>query len=111
MHHPEEIYLDMLRQALVDGVIHEEEEALLKTVQIAFDIDETTHQQLLNQAILDPINSPEYESYRSVLSTALIDGIITNDESAMLETLRQQTGISEQEHATMLAELQDANEG
>ena len=29
----------------------------------------------------------------------------------MLETLRQQTGISEQEHATMLAELQDANEG
>ncbi|MGB0780555.1 MAG: hypothetical protein ACPGQN_02125 [Candidatus Poseidoniaceae archaeon] len=108
---PEEIYLDMLRQALVDGVIHEEEEALLKTVQIAFDIDDTTHQQLLNQAILEPINSPEYEAYRSVLSTALIDGIITNDESAMLETLRQQTGISEQEHATMLAELQDANEG
>ena len=108
---PEEIYLDMLRQALVDGVIHEEEEALLKTVQIAFDIDEVTHQKLLNQAILDPINSPEYEAYRSVLSTALIDGIITNDEAAMLETLRQQTGISEQEHATMLAELQDANEG
>ena len=108
---PEEIYLDMLRQALVDGVIHEEEEALLKTVQIAFDIDEVTHQELLNQAILDPINSPEYEAYRSVLSTALIDGIITNDEAAMLETLRQQTGISEQEHATMLAELQDANEG
>ena len=108
---PEEIYLDMLRQALVDGVIHEEEEALLKTVQIAFDIDEVTHQDLLNQAILDPINSPEYEAYRSVLSTALIDGIITNDESAMLETLRQQTGISEQEHATILAELQDANEG
>ena len=108
---PEEIYLDMLRQALVDGVIHEEEEALLKTVQIAFDIDEVTHQELLNQAILDPINSPEYEAYRSVLSTALIDGIITNDESAMLETLRQQTGISEQEHATILAELQDANEG
>ena len=108
---PEEIYLDMLRQALVDGVIHEEEEALLKTVQIAFDIDEVTHQKLLNQAILDPINSPEYQAYRSVLSTALIDGIITSDESAMLETLRQQTGISEQEHATMLAELQDANEG
>ena len=107
---PEEIYLDMLRQALVDGIIHEEEEALLKTVQIAFDIDEVTHQELLNQAILDPINSPEYEAYQSVLSTALIDGIITSDESAMLETLRQQTGISEQEHATMLAELQDANE-
>ena len=108
---PEEIYLDMLRQALVDGVIHEEEEALLKTVQIAFDIDEQTHNELLGKAIEDPFRTPEHEAYRSVLSTALIDGIITSDESAMLETLRQQTGISEQEHAMMLAELQDANEG
>ena len=108
---PEEIYLDMLRQALVDGVIHEEEEALLKTVQIAFDIDEQTHQQLLGKAIQDPFRTPEHEAYRSVLSTALIDGIITNDESAMLETLRQKTGITEQEHAMILAELQDANEG
>ena len=108
---PEEIYLDMLRQALVDGVIHEEEEALLKTVQIAFDIDEQTHNELLGKAIEDPFRTPEHEAYRSVLSTALIDGIITSDESAMLETLRQQTGISEQEHAMILAELQDANEG
>jgi len=108
---PEEIYLDMLRQALVDGVIHEEEEALLKTVQIAFDIDEQTHNELLGKAIEDPFRTPEHEAYRSVLSTALMDGIITSDESAMLETLRQQTGISEQEHAMILAELQDANEG
>ncbi|MBT5282379.1 MAG: hypothetical protein HOL79_08235, partial [Euryarchaeota archaeon] len=46
---PEEIYLDMLRQALVDGTIHTEEEALLKTVQIAFDIDKTTHERLLKE--------------------------------------------------------------
>ena len=53
-------------------------------------------------------------------STTLVDArtlvpvaknIITNDESAMLETLRQKTGITEQEHAMILAELQDANEG
>ena len=47
---PEEIYLDMLRQALVDGAIHDEEEALLKTVQVAFDIDIATHERLLNEA-------------------------------------------------------------
>jgi hypothetical protein len=41
----------------------------------------------------------------------MIDGIITNDESAMLETLREKTGISEQEHAMLLAELQDKSEG
>ena len=104
---PEEIYLDMLRQALVDGTIHTEEEALLKTVQIAFDIDKTTHQRLLKEAKEQPFIPPELASYRSVLRTALMDGIITGDEEAMLATLRQQTNISEQDHATLLAELQD----
>ena len=104
---PEEIYLDMLRQALVDGTIHTEEEALLKTVQIAFDIDKTTHERLLKEAKKQPFIPPELASYRSVLRTALMDGIITGDEEAMLATLRQQTNISEQDHATLLAELQD----
>ena len=108
---PEEIYLDMLRQALVDGVIHEEEEALLRTVQVAFDIDTETHERILNQALQQPYITPELEAYSSVLKTALIDGIITSDESAMLETLRRTTGISDQEHAMLLAELQDAIEG
>ena len=108
---PEEIYLDMLRQALVDGVIHEEEEALLKTVQIAFDIDEETHDRILQQAQQQPYITPELEAYRSVLETALIDGIITTDESAMLETLRKETGVDEQDHAMLLAELQDGIEG
>ena len=104
---PEEIYLEMLRQALVDGTIHDEEEALLKTVQVAFDIDTATHERLLNEAKKQPFIPPELESYRSVLKTALSDGIITGDEEAMLSTLRKQTNISEQDHATLLAELQD----
>ena len=104
---PEEIYLDMLRQALVDGIIHQEEEALLKTVRVAFDIDEKTHEKLLKEAIEQPFIPPELASYRSVLRTALSDGVISGDEDAMLATLRQQTNISEQDHATLLAELQD----
>ena len=108
---PEEIYLDMLRQALVDGVIHEEEEVLLRTVQIAFDIDTKTHQRILQQALQQPYRTPELEAYRSVLRTALIDGVITDDESAMLETLRKETKITDQEHAMLIAELQDGIEG
>lgn len=108
---PEEIYLEMLRQALVDGVIHEEEEALLRTVQVAFDIDSETHERMLREALEQPYISPELAAYSSVLKTAMIDGIITNDEAAMLETLRLKTGISEQEHAMLLAELQDKIEG
>ncbi len=108
---PEEIYLDMLRQALVDGVIHDEEEALLKTFQIAFDIDDHSHERILKVALQKPYITPEVEAYRSVLKTALFDGVITDDESAMLETLRKETGISNQDHAMMLAELQDGIEG
>ena len=104
---PEDIYLEMLRQALVDGVIHEEEETLLRTVQIAFDIDGETHERILRKAQEEPYISPELEAYQSVLKTALIDGIITSDESAMLETLRAKTGITNQEHAMLLAKLQD----
>jgi len=84
---------------------------LLKTVQIAFDIDTDTHERMFKIALQQPYTTPEIEAYRSVLRTALIDGIITSDESAMLETLRKTTGISNQEHAMLLAELQDGIEG
>ena len=80
-------------------------------VQVAFDIDTETHERILNQALQQPYITPELEAYSSVLKTALIDGIITSDESAMLETLRKTTGVSDQEHAMLLAELQDAIEG
>ena len=83
---------------------------LLRTVQIAFDIDGETHERILRKAQEEPYISPELEAYQSVLKTALIDGIITSDESAMLETLRAKTGITNQEHA-MLAKLQDGIEG
>ena len=103
---PEEIYLEMLRQALVDGVIHEEEEALLRTVQIAFDIDSETHEQMLREALEQPYVSPELEAYSSVLKTAMIDGIITNDESACSKHCGENRYFG-QEHAMLLAELQD----
>jgi hypothetical protein len=66
---------------------------------------------MLKIARQQPYITPEFEAYRSVLETALIDGVITSDESAMLDTLRKTTGITIQEHAMLLAELQDGIEG
>ena len=37
-----------------------------------------------------------------------IDGIITSDEEAMLFTLRESLGISEQQHANLLAKIRDS---
>ena len=104
---PEEIYLDMLRQAMVDGELVDDEIALLETVRIAYGFDRLTHDKLLNDAKQSPIVSEKYITYKSTLITALDDGVITRDEGAMLATLRETLCITDAQHASLLAELRD----
>ena len=104
---PEEIYLDMLRQALVDDSIIEEEIALLDTFRIAFGIDNDTHEKLLIEAKLEPVLPPNVQTYHDSLVTAMDDGIITSDEEAMLITLRKSLDITDGEHASLLAKIRD----
>jgi DNA-binding MarR family transcriptional regulator len=105
---PEEIYLDMLKQALVDGLLVEDEVALLETVRVAFGIDQLTHQKLLQRAIDEPELPQNIATYQATLKTALADGIITSDEDAMLQTLRDTLNITPSQHAEILAELRDS---
>jgi uncharacterized membrane protein YebE (DUF533 family) len=105
---PEDIYLEMLRQALVDDQIIEEEVALLDTFRVAFGINEEMHAKLLQQAVLDPLYPEHILTYYSALETAMDDGIITGDENAMLKTLRVSLDISEGEHANLLAKIRDS---
>ena len=104
---PEEVYLDMLRQALMDGELAEDEMVLIKTFQTAFEIDEETHTKLLEVAKSEPALPPHLETYKATLATAMEDGIITKDEDSMLQTLRKSLNVSESEHATLLANLMD----
>ena len=107
---PEDVYLDMLRQALFDGEIMEDEIALLTTMREAFGIDLETHEKLILEAKLDPVLDEATIAYRASLETALEDGMITSDENAILETLRTTLGISDSRHATLLAEILDRND-
>ena len=107
---PEDVYRDMLRQALIDGEIVEDEIALLATMRQAFGIDMDTHNLLLEEAKSDPILDEATITYRETLITALEDGMITSDEAAMLNTLRKNLGISDSRHASLLAELLDRDE-
>ncbi len=107
---PEDVYRDMLRQALIDGEIVEDEIALLATMRQAFGIDMDTHNILLEEAKSDPILDEATITYRETLITALEDGMITSDEAAMLNTLRKNLGISDSRHASLLAELLDRDE-
>jgi tellurite resistance protein len=104
---PEEVYLDMLRQALIDGELADDEMALIKTFQIAFDIDEHAHTRLMEKARSEPALPDNVRTYKLTLDTAMEDGKITSDEEAMLRTLREALNVSMSEHARLLAELRD----
>jgi tellurite resistance protein len=104
---PEEVYLDMLRQALIDGELADDEMALIKTFQIAFDIDEDAHMRLMEKARSEPALPDNVQTYKVTLVTAMADGKITSDEEAMLRTLREALDVSMSEHARLLAELRD----
>ena len=102
---PEEVYFDMIMQALDDGEIVQEEVALLDTFRIAFGIDSVTHNSLLERARNMPVVSEHYQTYSAAVKTAYKDKIITIDEHAILKTLRTQLNISESEHEQIMKNL------
>ena len=105
---PEDIYLEMLSQALVDGQLVDDEITLLETFRGAYGISNETHDKLLNLAREEPVYSDNIKTYNRTLKTALNDGVITLDEEAMLLTLRQSLGISDRQHANLLAKFRDS---
>ena len=105
---PEDIYLEMLSQALVDNELVEDEITLLETFRGAYGISDEIHQKLLNLAMQEPVYSDSIKTYNLTLETALTDGIITSDEEAMLATLRESLGISDRQHANLLAKFRDS---
>ena len=105
---PEDIYLEMLSQALVDGQLVDDEITLLETFRGAYGITDETHDKLLNLAKEEPVYPDNIKTYNLTLKTALNDGVITLDEEAMLLTLRQSLGISDRQHANLLAKFRDS---
>ena len=64
----------------------------------------------MSEARSDPVLDENTMTYRATLKTALADGMITPDEDAMLQTLRNNLGIPDSRHASLLAELLDKDE-
>jgi len=104
---PEEVYYEMILQALDDGEIVQEEIDLLDTFRIHFGIDQFTHNSLLEKARNTPVLSEHYHTYAAAVRTAMQDQIITADEHAILRTLRGTLGISESEHEQIMSDLRE----
>ena len=104
---PDLVYFEMLKQALVDGEIVSDETALLNTLRFALKISTETHNELLAKAKSEMLLSPNVISYKSALQTALNDGVITEDESSILETLRNSLNISMKLHDELMESLRE----
>ena len=102
---PEEVYFEMILQALDDGEILQDEIDLLDTFRVHFGIDHVTHHALLNRARNTTPVSEHYQTYAAAVKTAMKDKIITADEHAILKTLRGTLDITDQEHESIMNEL------
>jgi DNA-binding PadR family transcriptional regulator/tellurite resistance protein len=102
---PEEVYLDMILQALDDGEIIQDEVDLLETFRIHFGIDQLTHQTLLQRARARPMLSEHHQTYAAAVRTAMKDNVITADEHAILMTLKGTLEISDAEHEKIMRDL------
>ena len=106
---PEEVYFEMILQALDDGEILQDEIDLLNTFRVHFGIDQVTHNALLNRARETTPVSEHYQTYAAAVKTAMQDKVITADEHAILKTLRVTLDITEQEHERIMNELTEEN--
>jgi DNA-binding Lrp family transcriptional regulator len=105
-----EAYRRALEQALEDGVITSDEEAILRSLRDSLDITEDDHNQIFKLVSFKKRdNLKELETYRRALAQALEDGVITEDEQAILESLRDTLKISDDEHEKLIKGMKKSN--
>ena len=105
------LYLEVLKVALDDSIVTDDEATILKVLAVALGIQPSDVGDALDVARgIDPspiTGSEEYSShqvgdvtiYQSALVAALDDEVISEDEWAMLEHLRDLLGIQPDQHA------------
>jgi DNA-binding Lrp family transcriptional regulator len=96
-------YRKALAEALEDGVITDDEEAILTSLRNSLKITDEQHNKLLEfMKTQTNMDSMEVEIYSSVLGQALEDNVITEDEESILLSLRDSLSITEEVHEKLL---------
>ena len=105
------LYLEVLKTALDDDIVTDDEATILKVLAVALGVKPSDVGDALDVARgIDPspiTNSEDYSghqvgdvtTYQSALVAALDDEVISEDEWAMLEHLRELLGIQSDQHA------------
>jgi tetratricopeptide (TPR) repeat protein len=99
-----EVYYLALQQVWEDGILTVDEQRMLEGLQASLGISLDEHDFL--ESKIEKNDSKEHlDTYRRVLEQAWADGIITVDEQALLENLKQKLNITDAEHAKLEMEV------
>ncbi|UCE74585.1 MAG: Lrp/AsnC family transcriptional regulator [Methanomassiliicoccales archaeon] len=96
-------YRKALAQALDDGVITDDEEAILTSLRDSLNISDEQHNKILEFVkSRGALNKIEVDLYSKVLDQALEDSVITEDEEAILLSLRDSLSITDEMHKKLI---------
>ena len=113
------LYIEVLTTALGDEIVTDDEASILKVLAIALGVSPLDVGDVMDIARgIDPspIATPgdysahqigDATTYQSALVAALDDEVISEDEWAMLETLRTLLGIQQDQHALIEEAIRD----
>jgi len=117
------LYMECLKVAFDDEIVTSEEAEILKIIAVALDVqpsDTAELRSIVSGEVPNPfvLGKQEYTGYQvgdasmyqAALIAALDDEVITEDEWALVNHLRQLVGIQEDEHA-LIEEAIRATEG
>ena len=104
-----DIYGNALRQAWDDGVLTNDESAVLKTLRQAMNITDETHTKLermiKKEYDEEMFRDKELEIYENALKRVWTNGVVTDDENAILMKLREVMNITEKDHNKLLQKI------
>lgn len=104
-------YRKALIQALKDGVVTQEEEAILTSLRDNLEITDEQHNKLMEFVNIEgEMDSSVIDAYKDALGQALDDSVITEDEEAILLSLRDSLSITDEIHKELLESLKNKKE-
>ncbi len=99
-----EVYFLALQQVWEDGILTDDEKRMLNGLQESLSISQNEHEYLESKV---EIRKPKenLSTYKRVLEQAWADGILTADEQSMLQNLREELQITNEEHQLLEGEV------
>ena len=99
-----EIYFIALRQVWEDGIVTEDEKRMLEGLQNSLGITQDEHRFMESKLVRED-GDQRLNIYSKVLAQAWADGILTNDEQALVSRLKEKLNITDEEHTSIETEI------